>query len=127
MAQMYPASLRPQDFHGSAGEQKLYGAFADQLDDEWEVFHSVNWLPRTGERGAWEGEVDLVVAHPESGILCVEAKGGDARFYGSRWQYRDGADWKPYDRDPFDQAQSERHALKRLLGEVPGRPDAGLL
>src|SRR4051794_32794119 len=128
MAQMFPASLGPRDFHGSTGEQKLYGAFAEQLGDEWEVFHSVNWLRRTGERGAWEGEVDFVVAHPQAGILCLEAKGGAARFYGSRWQYRDGDEWKAYDRDPFEQAQDERHALKRLLGEAPrGGGDSDML
>src|SRR4051812_44521422 len=126
MAQMYPAALDADDFRSRA-EHKLYEGLADQLDDAWEVFHSISWLRRTGERGAWEGEIDFVIAHPEAGILCLEVKGGDARLYGGRWQRKENGRWKNYKRDPFVQAQDERHALLRLIADQPGWRERRLL
>ena len=48
--------------------------------------------------------------HPDEGILCIEVKGGAVKFAATaRWYRKEHGDWKPYDKDPFEQAVG-RHA-----------------
>ena len=123
---MYPTSLFESDTD-SAGEVKLFDALRDQLDDWWEAYHSTSWTMRAGERGSWDGEIDFVVAHPDSGVLCIEAKGGAVSFIDGRWHYKQRGEWKPYERDPFDQAVHNENTLRRLMEEMPGWKDRKVL
>src|SRR6476619_3985712 len=100
MAHMFPASLYEDDAKSTA-EVKLYDAFRDQLDDEWDVFHSTSWTQRLGERGSWDGEIDFVLGHPDHGFLCVEAKGGGVRYDRGSWERKETGEWVPYDTEPF--------------------------
>jgi hypothetical protein len=84
MANMFPDSLREDDVESRA-ELKLFDALSRQLDDDWDVFHSTSWTQRSGERGSWDGEIDFVVSHPERGFLCIEGKGGGAKFENGEW------------------------------------------
>ena len=118
MAKMYPASLYEADT-SSPGEVKLFDALRDQLDESWEAYHSTSWTVREGERGSWDGEIDFVVAHPDQGVLCIEAKGGAVSFDEGRWLRRERGAWIPYDRDPFRQAVTNQHALRRLMNGTP--------
>src|SRR6266496_2877696 len=119
MAHMYPDSLRDDDFKSRA-EEKVYNALRDQLDDEWEAFHSTSWTVREGERGSWDGEIDFVVCHPDEGILCIEAKGGAVKFDRGRWCRKDHGEWVPYEKDPFEQAVANTHTLRKLVKQRPG-------
>src|SRR4051794_11579141 len=120
MAQMFPASLYPDDTRSRA-EVKVYDAFRDQLGDDWDVFHSTSWTVRRGEKGSWDGEIDFVVSHSDHGFLCVEVKGGAVRFTSDgRCERKEKGSWVPYGTDPFDQAVGHTHALRRLINEMPG-------
>jgi hypothetical protein len=119
MAHMYPDSLREDDVESRA-ELKLFDAFRRQLDDDWDVFHSTNWTQRRGERGSWDGEIDFVVSHPERGFLCIEAKGGGAKFDNGQWYRKLRGSWLPYSKDPFEQAVGHTHALRQTVSEMPG-------
>ena len=64
----------------SSAERLLYEAFLEQLDDEYVVFHSVDWVLADRRGRPEQGEADFVVAHPEDGVLVIEVKGGEVRY-----------------------------------------------
>ena len=80
MARMVPFPMLPTE---SSAERRLYEGFLEQLGDEYVVYHSVDWVmaPRSGRGPAQpeQGEADFVIAHPEDGVLALEAKGGSLR------------------------------------------------
>jgi hypothetical protein len=115
----------------SSAERILYEGFLAQLDDAYVVFHSVDWV-LSGRRGRPEqGEADFVIAHPEDGVLVVEAKGGELRYDPARRRWSQGGrrGWHDLDEDPFHQARGEMHSLARILEAQPGwdewRPSYG--
>ena len=66
---------------------------------------------------AHDGEADLVVLHPEHGLLVIEVKGGEpSRDVQGRW-YAGG---RPLDRSPFAQAEAAKHDLNYIAldGEI---------
>ena len=75
MAEMYPQTLLDSELKSKA-EGRVFDALRDGLDDAWEAFHSVGWMTRDHAEGANDGEIDFVLAHPESAIICLEVKGG---------------------------------------------------
>jgi hypothetical protein len=122
MARMYPNRLDPNT--KSPAERVLYEAFQDQLDNSYAVFHGVNWQSPTPDGRRRDGETDFVIAHPNGGILVLEAKGG-----GIRCDPRTG-EWLSIDRDerphrikdPFDQARGIKYTLLYQLKSMMGRP-----
>jgi hypothetical protein len=105
----------------SAAERRLYEAFLEQLDDVYVVYHSVDWV-LAGRGGPEEGEADFVVAHPELGLLVLEAKGGGIDYDPStrRWTQTGHDGTHHLDEDPFHQAKDEMHSLVRILEAQPG-------
>jgi hypothetical protein len=71
---------------------------------------------------AEDGEADLVIAHPEQGILVLEVKAGEPSRDGQgRW-------WLgpiQVDRSPFEQAMRRQKQLTRKLVSMPGWPSQG--
>src|SRR5687768_17956264 len=116
MANMYPASLVREDTQSPA-EVKLYDALHDQLDGSWDVYHSTSWTENRGARGSRDGEIDFVLAHPEGGVLCIEAKGGDVKVDGGRFMRKERGGWVPHKPDPFVQAVDNKKGLDRMMGE----------
>jgi hypothetical protein len=115
---MVPFPMLPTD---SSAERRLYEGFLEQLDDDFVVYHSVDWALAGGERPE-QGEADFVVAHPELGVLALEVKGGAIGYdrAAGRWTQtgRDGP--HHLDEDPFHQARDEMRSLERILGSQPG-------
>ena len=119
MARMVPFPMLPTE---SSAERLLYEGFLTQLDDVYVVFHSVDWV-LSGRHGRPEqGEADFVIAHPEDGILVVEAKGGELRYDPSRrrWSQSGRSGSHTLGEDPFHQARDEMHSLMRILELQPG-------
>jgi len=111
---MYPEPMHPDT--PSHAERKLYAAFQSQLPDDYVVFHSVCWQVRDTRSGVRDGEADFVIAHPDSGILIVEIKGGRIRYDGRTGQwFSNENDIK----DPFKQGREGKHSL---LGKLKERP-----
>ncbi len=119
MARMYPERL--PDGLTSDAEYDLFATFEQELDEHFTVFAGVKWLLKGKQRGAFQGEADFIIAHPERGLLILEVKGGDIS--------RDGAtgQWHSVDRhgtrhvisDPIDQARRNSFALQDKLAEAP--------
>ena len=84
-----------------------------------------------GPHGPDEGEADFVIAHPELGVLALEAKGGRLDYDPTtrRWTQTGHSGTHPLDEDPFHQAQGAMHSLIRILEGRPGwarwRPSYG--
>jgi hypothetical protein len=116
---MVPFPMLPTE---SRAERRLYEGFLEQLDDAYVVFHSVDWV-LDGRRGSPEqGEADFVIAHPQDGLLVLEAKGGDVRYDPDRRRWSQGGRTGVHalDEDPFHQARDEMHSLIRILESQPG-------
>jgi hypothetical protein len=115
----------------SSAERQLYEAFLEQLDDEYVVYHSVDWaLAGRGDRPE-QGEADFVVTHPVDGLLVIEAKGGELTYDPRlrRWTQGGRSGRHELGEDPFHQARDEMYSLTRILESKPGwmrwRPSYG--
>jgi hypothetical protein len=100
----------------SVAERRLYEGFLEQLDGSYVVYHSVDWVI-AGRDGPDEGEADFVIAHPELGVLVLEAKGGRLGYDPStrRWTQTGRSGTHELDEDPFRQAKDAMHSLVRIL------------
>ncbi len=118
VARMVPFPMLPT---ASAAERRLYEGFLEQLDDGYVVYHSVDWV-LAGRDGPVEGEADFVIAHPELGVLALEAKGGGLEYDPAtkRWRQRGRSGSHELREDPFHQAKDEMHSLVRILEAQPG-------
>ena len=118
MARMVPFPMLPTE---SAAERRLYEGFLEQLDDSYVVYHSVDWVmaPRAGRplEHPEQGEADFVIAHPEDGVLALEAKGGTVRYDPStrRWSQSGHSGSHHLQKDPFEQAEGEIRSLVRII------------
>lgn len=127
MARMVPFPMLETE---SAAERRLYEGFLEQLDDSYVVYHSVDWV-LAGREGPIQGEADFVIAHPEGGLLALEAKGGTLRYDPAtrRWTQSGRSGAHTLDEDPFRQAKDEMHSLVEILSAQPGwdrwRPSYG--
>jgi hypothetical protein len=122
MARMYPNQLSPDTV--SDAERRLYEAFRDKLESDYTVFHSVAWLSQDRQGRPRDGEADFVIAHPEQGILVMEAKGGIIHYSSDtrQWTSTDPYDQTHNIKDPFGQAGFSKHALRdHLTLKIPGR------
>jgi hypothetical protein len=118
MARMVPFPMLETD---SAAERRLYEGFLEQLDESYVVYHSVDWL-LAGRDGPIQGEADFVIAHPEDGVLALEAKGGGVEYDPAtrRWRQTGHSGSHVLDEDPFHQAADEMHSLVGILSAQPG-------
>jgi hypothetical protein len=101
-------------------EDRVRVAIRAALDDSYRLYPNVGWvLKETRDKPARDGETDLVIVHPERGLLVVETKGGRIRRDGTgRWFSGEHALPVP----PFQQAETSKHALARKLVELPDWP-----
>jgi hypothetical protein len=107
---------------GDHAESRVLNALFD-LADDWRVFYDLNWreIERSGERS---GEIDLIIFHPQLGILVVEVKGGGIKIENSRWFYESLFDRTKHEMriSPLEQARRNRYYLNdRLKGTQTGR------
>jgi Nuclease-related domain/AAA domain len=105
---------------GEDAERRVEERLRDALPVEYHVYPNVAWTGPMRDRGpAEDGEADLVIAHPDRGILVLEVKAGEpSRDAQGRW-------WLgpiELDRSPFEQAMRSQHQLVRKLVSLPGWP-----
>ena len=105
MALMYPPS--PREYKENSLEGTMFEAFK-KLSDEYMVFHSMTITTLEGEV-IEQSETDFVIFHPKKGILCVEAKAGQANCKDRVWYYGNG-EVMPHD-GPFCQASTNMFNL----------------
>lgn len=108
---MFPAVISPDVI--SEAEKLLYNLFANNLPNDYLVFHSVAWQSRHAIYGARDGEADFVIVHPRSGILVLEVKGGYIDYDGGNGAWLQSGHIMR--KDPFEQAKAFKYELLRLL------------
>ncbi len=93
-------------------ERDVLKALLATLDDTWSCYYSYNWLRR--ERFLEASEIDLILVHPRYGMLVLEVKGGDVSYDpATRDWWQNGEPMK----DPFAQALTGTHALRKQIAE----------
>lgn len=79
---------------------------------------------RTDDAPAHDGEADLVLVHPEHGLVVLEVKAGQPTRDGQgRWFLGD----RELRRSPFEQARAAKHDLVRRIEQLPEGPRRGEL
>lgn len=107
-----------------AAEVEVYNRLERMMPDEWTVFYSRPWWGIGPKGGELDGEADFIIAHPESGLLFLEVKGG-AIFYDpakDQWISRDRDGVRHRVKDPMKQAMSCKHRFLDRLKGLPGWP-----
>jgi len=105
---------------GEEAERRVEERLREALPPAYHLYPNVNWTGPMRDHGpAEDGEADLVIAHPEHGILVLEVKAGEPSRDGQgRW-------WLgpiQLDRSPFEQAMRSQKQLVRKLVSLPGWP-----
>lgn len=105
-------SLKPEDFHNSYGEMKVYEALRS-LSDRYVIFYSLNWVGINESRTI--GEADFVVLHPEKGVLVIEVKSGEIVYKDGEWIQTNMHSRMAKRIDPFGQARKSQFELRDRL------------
>jgi hypothetical protein len=106
----------------STGEDRFAAALERALKPPWAIYRNVAWLEkRPGDEPA-DSEADVVLAHPDLGVMVIEVKGGGVRRIGHRWESVDRNGHANEIRDPFAQVMREMHGLRRKCEELPAWP-----
>jgi len=105
---------------GEEAERRVEERLREALPPAYHLHPNVAWTGPMRDHGpAEDGEADLVIAHPEHGILVLEVKAGEPSRDGrGRW-------WLgpiQLDRSPFEQAMRSQKQLVRKLVSLPGWP-----
>lgn len=87
------------------------------LPAPWQHFHTVEWRTLT-RHGESIGEADVIVFHPQHGLIVFEIKAGAVEVREGRWFYASGLEMK---QSPFSQARRNRYALIEKLHKRLGR------
>ncbi len=110
---MYPKQL-PPDCRSNA-ERKVFYALSDLLPDEYTVFYSVPMYRENQSCGGLaDGEIDFLLAHPDSGLLVMEVKGGgiEHETETQQWFSTDYAGERHLIKNPFEQAKGYKYLLR---------------
>ena len=105
---------------GEEAERRVEGRLREALPPAFRLYPNVAWTGPMRDHGpAEDGEADLVIAHPDHGILVLEIKAGEpSRDRNGRW-------WLgpiQLGRSPFEQAMRSQKQLVRKLVSLPGWP-----
>ncbi len=105
---------------GESAERFAEAQVRSALPEGARLYANVPIVARTRPSGpAHDAEADLVVVHPEHGLLVIETKAGEpTRDASGRW-------WlgtRELPRSPFKQAEDAKHDLVRLIEDHPDWP-----
>lgn len=121
MARMIPPQY--DDSTSSSAEKRLFNLFKNDPDTEsWVVLHSLGLSRRSRKP---YGEIDFVILVPESGLICLEVKGGKVACSDGIWYTTDRHGIQhQMKRSPFMQAREGMFALREELRKNfgPGHP-----
>ncbi|MEO8511788.1 MAG: AAA family ATPase [Chloroflexota bacterium] len=105
-----------------SGEERLASALEGQLKPPWALYRNVAWLEKRPGAEPQDGEADMVLAHPELGVMVIEIKGGRVQRIGGRWESLDRHGTAHRIKDPFAQVTGAMHRLKRVCEALPAWP-----
>ena len=70
----------------SSGEDRLASALEEALKPPWAIYRNVAWLEKRPGDEPQDGEADVVLAHPDLGVMVIEVKGRRVQRIGGRWE-----------------------------------------
>jgi len=119
MAKFYPAYYSDDDAGNTDGRKAETACLTalTNLDDNWMVFHSLEWRTIDKKDGETRGETDVIVFHPDLGLLFIEIKSEGIVCENGAWFHEstfDGSRMK-MKRSPFAQARTNFFALHAKL------------
>lgn len=91
------------------------------LDDNWRIFHGIDWR-YTDKFGEHCGEADVMLFHPDLGVLVIEIKGGGVRLKNGEWYYLNLFDYSTETKmkqSPCSQADRSRRFFYSRLKNTP--------
>ena len=119
MAIMWPREIPSWvlDDERRSAEIRVFNKLKEVLDDTWDVYYSRPWWGINLSGGEIDGEADFIVAHPESGILFIEVKGGRISYEpeSSNWYSTDRLDIPHRIKNPVEQAKTCRYRFFEKL------------
>jgi len=84
------------------------------------LYPNVRFVAKTRPGGpAHDGEADVVIVHPDNGLLVIEVKGGEPRRDANGRWFIGNHDLA---RSPFKQAEDAKHDLVRAIEAIPAWP-----
>jgi hypothetical protein len=95
---------------GQRAESRVFDALAT-LPSPWQFYPTVEWRALRND-GEVVGEADVVVFHPQHGLIVFEIKAGAVDVRNGEWFYASGL---PMKLSPFAQARRNRYALLEKL------------
>lgn len=111
MGQLIPEDF-PLDQLANEAERDVVTAFCHQLRDSWCVIPSVGMRDPSRDR-----EADIVLVHPEMGVVLVEVKSHRMKIRDGVWFGQEGTALNP---QPIEQSKDNAYALRRRLRALPG-------
>ena len=106
MAIMWPREMPSwvTDDERRSAEIRVFNKLKDELCDAWTVYYSRPWWGINLSGGEIDGEADFIIAHPESGILFVEVKGGRISYEpeSANWYSTDRLDIRHRIKNPVE-------------------------
>lgn len=113
----------PAAYHSpmkSSAEERVLAGLREALPAPYRLYPNVRWLAKPEpDAPARDGETDLLIVHPEHGLLVVEVKGGQIRRDGSNRWFSGKYELKP---PPFEQAETSKHRLSEKFSSLPDWP-----
>lgn len=114
MAKMFPKEFNA-DFI-TFSEREFYLALQNQLNDNYHVFYSVNWITNS-EGDRINSECDFLIFNNQLGYLTIEVKGGkkicfengEWRLYSSKAR---NEKWRVLKESPFKQSNKSMYYFK---------------
>jgi len=106
----------------SSGEDRLAAALERSLTPPWAMYRNVAWLEKRPGDEPQDGEADVVLAHPDLGVMVIEVKGGRVQRIGGRWESVDRNGVAHEIKDPFAQVTRAMHRLRRVCAALPAWP-----
>lgn len=92
------------------------------LSNDWRLFHSVNWIGRSGKR-AIDGEADFVLLNEKCGMIVLEVKGGRIAVRDGTWYSVARNSVEHRIKDPYRQVRDSKYRLREWIeGHLGFRP-----
>src|SRR5262245_48389402 len=103
---------------GEIAEREVVDSIREALagDADFRRYPNVQWTGPVRRNGpARDGEADVVLAHPDHGVLVLEVKAGEPSIdHEGRWHLGSIT----LDRSPFEQARTSHYLLRDKLREL---------
>lgn len=103
-------------------ETGLFDLLKNRLDNDFYVFHSVDYILSVPRKRVKEGQIDFLILHPKLGLLVLEVKGGKDIYYeGAQKQWYSITHFGDNEsiKDPYLQGRQQTHDIIKYLDNLP--------